>query len=818
MKPIFFLIITDVFYIPIVEDNMRLRLLAIIVFFITACGLGQSRYTLHSDMGQAPAGTMKYGLYGYDNPAILQFLESPDLLINWTTYNKKQGDDKKIGIHFAAPGFGVSIRNERQNGITATEYSVMLSEGTQSAAFGVGYSWMKGDLYPDYSSLWTFGMLLRPNPYTSFGLTEYVPSSNGNIESVAELSIRPFKNETIALFGQYLGLKEYSPLDSKWSAGASMEALPGVCITGRYFENKTVTAGVRLELGNIGVSTQSYFNTDQKYSYNSYGIRLGAYDRNILESMRTGNESNMYYVRMSRGVEYLKFRYFDNHLTLMELLQDLDAAKADPSVSGVFVNMTSISGSREMLWEVREKLRELKESGKKIHIFLDRAGINEYHFASVANKVYMDPLGTIALEGFLNRRTYYKGALQKLGIGYDEFRFFKYKSAAESFSRDKMSEADREQRQKLVDDWYKLAKNEITESRNITGVVFDSLVNDIMMFTASDAKKYNLIDEIVRWDELKERFGKDHVGLIESNLLLSNMLPHDNYWGEKPKVAVIYALGECAMESGINAYNLRRDVQAAVDDNNVKAIVLRVDSPGGDALASDYIAAVLLRAKGKKPIIVSQGMVAASGGYWLSMYADTIVAAPSTITGSIGVIGGFFYDNGFKNMIGFSTDKVQQGEHADIGTGIVLPLLNLGIPDRQLTQYERSKVEVMITGMYSEFVDKVALGRHKTHDQIHDIAQGRVWSGYDGLKNGLVDKLGGLETAINIAVEKARLKKGDYQLVEMPTPGLFDFSQLMPKLFNFSVVTEDKAIQEIKFRMQYNNRPLFMLPMDWEVK
>jgi len=222
------------------------------------------------------------------------------------------------------------------------------------------------------------------------------------------------------------------------------------------------------------------------------------------------------------------------------------------------------------------------------------------------------------------------------------------------------------------------------------------------------------------------------------------------------------------------------------------------------------------KAKGKKPIIVSQGFVAASGGYWLSMYADTIVAAPRTITGSIGVIGGWIYNKGLKDSLGISTDYVKVGDHADIGFGMTLPLIGLTIPDRNLTIDERARAESLIKTMYKEFVDKVSLGRKQKSDDIESIAQGRVWSGLDAKQNGLVDILGGLETAVNIAKERAGIPKGqDVTIVEMPKKGLFDFSKFAPKFFGIETkALSDPTIELLKFRLKHNGEPLPMLPME----
>ena len=416
-------------------------------------------------------------------------------------------------------------------------------------------------------------------------------------------------------------------------------------------------------------------------------------------------------------------------------------------------------------------------------------------------------------------RTFVKGTLEKIGIGYDEWRFFKYKSANESFSRDKMSDADREQRQKLIEDWYTIAKLDICEARNLTSEQFDTLINNEVFFLPNQAIQNGLVDLIGRWEvvmELVKQEGHEGCSFVSTRSLAKFNLPYDNHWSEPPHIAVIYALGACAMDEGITARRLVKDVEAAADDSRVKAIVLRVDSPGGDAMASDYIAEAMKNAKRKKPIIVSQGYVAASGGYWLSMNADTIVAAPSTITGSIGVIGGWIYNKGLKESLGMSTDFVKIGAHADLGFGFRLPFIGLGIPDRNLTPEERTRAEYFIKTLYKQFVEKVSLGRHKSFVEIDSIAQGRIWSGIDGKQNGLVDVLGGLETAINIAKERAGIPKDqDVTIIEMPKKGLIDFSMFMPKLFGIEAKTaSDPTIELLKFRIQHNGEPLPMLPME----
>ena len=472
--------------------------------------------------------------------------------------------------------------------------------------------------------------------------------------------------------------------------------------------------------------------------------------------------------------------------------------------------------NRELLWELREELRKFRETGKKVFIYIDRPGIDAYHFASVADKIVMDPQGMISLEGFMYGKQYYAGAMEKLGIGFHEWRYFKYKSAYEIYARKNMSEGDSTQLQKLIDDFYKLAKTDICTGRNISSAKFEDLINNFGLLLPHEALEQKLVDTLGRWDTVKDLINKlegDDKNFIQPDSISKFILPKDNYWGEKPEIALIYATGICAMDEGINARKLVIYVDQAVNDNNVKAIILRVDSPGGDGLASDIIAEALKKAKGKKPVIISQGSVAASGGYWLSMYGDTILAAPNTITGSIGVIGGWAYNKGLKEKIGVSTDYVKHGDHSDLGFGMTIPFIGLTLPDRDLTPIEQKKIDNSILTMYKEFVDKVAIGRNKSSAYIDSIGQGRVWSGFDGKNNGLVDILGGMSDAIDIAVNKAGLSGKEFEVKEYPPSPLFNFSQLMPKIPGLGL-EEESIIKNIKFRLQYNGIPMPVLPLE----
>ena len=792
---------------------MKVLNFLIIVLFTTAV-FAQQTYYRENKFWMTSPGAFKSGLYGFDNPALLNYQSKPDFYFTWTDENGRWNDFNNWGLFAAVPNFSFGLINQKFQDHSVTDYKLSAAIGSPAFSLGLGYGWSSGDLgYFGRSNMMTIGALIRPNPFVSFGFAGNILFSGLN-EGMLDLAVRPLGDEKISLFGDYVFKNYMSVLDNKWSTGIALEAYPGFRLTGRYFENKYYTVGIELCLGRISFSSMSNLDKDGKYQFNTYGIRIGAYDRNPIQTFKT--KTDYLDLNLLGDMKYARFRFFDDSKTLYEITGEIKAARDDKSIAGIAINTSGMNINRVLLWELREELRKFREAGKKVYIYIDRPGIDAYHFASVADKIIMDPQGILTLEGFMYGKQYYAGTMEKLGIGFHEWRYFKYKSAYEVLSRKDMSEGDSTQLQKLIDDFYKLAKTDICNDRKISSAKFDDLINNTGLLLPQEAVDQKLADTLGRWETVKELIKKmegEDKNFIQPGSISKFILPKDNYWGKKPEVALIYAIGVCAMDEGINTRKLVRYVDQAVNDNNVKAIVLRVDSPGGDGLASDIIAEALKKAKGKKPVIISQGSVAASGGYWLSMYGDTILAAPNTITGSIGVIGGWAFNKGLKEKIGLSTDYVKHGEHAELGFGMILPFIGLTLPDRDLTPIEQKKIDNSILTMYKEFVGKVAMGRNKSSVYIDSIGQGRVWSGYDGKNKGLVDILGGMPEALEIAVNKAGLMGEEYEVKEYPPAPLFNFNFLMPKIPGFQI-EEEPIIRNIKFRLKYNGIPLPVLPLE----
>ncbi|MDP2302895.1 MAG: S49 family peptidase [Ignavibacteria bacterium] len=791
-----------------------MKRLVLILLILSSTLFSQIRYYNNHDFSFTPPGAMKYGLYGFDNPALLSTVKKFDASFLWSDKSGNWSDFNKWGLFSGYSGLGFGMVYESAGSFSVKDYRISSAFGDEELSIGASYGWVTGDKnFFNRSNLYTLGILYRPYKYLSVGVTGYFYNQFSD-ETVFEIAARPFGNQLISLFGDYVLNQKFPNDKNRFSVGASAELYDGVALTARYFENKSLTAGLQVGLGQFGFAYQKQLDNKQKGLQNIYGIRFGGNDRNVLQPFKPKN--NYYSLSLGGGIKYQSYRFLDNSKTLHSILTSIDAAKNDPSVKGIVINAAEMQVGFEFSWELRDALESFKSTGKKVVIFFDRTNIVGYYLFSVADHLVMDPLGGLTLEGFALGRNYYKGLLESIGVGYQEWRFLKYKSAMETFSRESFSEGDREQRDRLVDEYYNIVRDAVTSSRKLTSMEFDRIVNEELYLVGNGAVEAGLVDKLARWDEIDSiliKYDGDKIKKIGTSSLIQNKMPNDNYWGKKPEVAVIYAIGGTDLNSGMRGRYLSEVIRKVGGDNNVKALVLRVDSPGGDALAADLVAEALKSFKGKKPIIVTQGGVAASGGYWVSMYADTILAAPMTVTGSIGVIGGWFYNTGLKEKLGVSTDYVKRGASADLNVGLVIPFIGALLPDRAMNEKEQALVKKRILGMYDEFVNKVATGRNKPAQEIENVAQGRVWSGRDGKKIGLIDVIGGMRESIKIAVSKAGLKEGEYNITEYPEMPLIDFSSLIPLPIS-AEFEKSKLYQDVKRRTELNGQPAAILPFD----
>ena len=484
---------------------------------------------------------------------------------------------------------------------------------------------------------------------------------------------------------------------------------------------------------------------------------------------------------------------------LNEILRNIENAKTDANIKGIYLELSSIPTSVATIQEIRNKLIEFKESGKFIVAYGESYGQSAYYLASIADKIFLNPEGAMDLHGMASQIMFYKHLLEKLDIEMQIVRGpnNRFKSAVEPYFLDKMSEANREQMDKLLGTVWGQILASISQSRNISVEQLNQIADNLdVLFNAQKALEYGLVDNLYFKDQVLDELK----GLTGSNKSI-NAVGNANYAKSykdknvsKNEVAVIYASGQIFdgkgnEEQAIYSENLSKTIRKAREDKNVKAIVLRVNSPGGSALASAIIGRELDLTKEVKPVIVSMGNYAASGGYWISAKADYIFADPTTLTGSIGVFGTFPNAQGFLNdKIGLTFDVAKTNENADFP--------NFTQP---LTEFQYNKLQEMVGKTYNDFTQRVAEGRGLRQTFVDSIGQGRVWAGADAISLGLVDKLGDMEDAIAYAVEKANLGN-DYKVTEWPKQKDF-FTRLMESM---NKTDELDAAMKQKLGVYYN--------------
>ena len=458
------------------------------------------------------------------------------------------------------------------------------------------------------------------------------------------------------------------------------------------------------------------------------------------------------------------------------ILRNIEHAKTDPNIKGIYMELSSIPTSTATLQELRDKLIEFKESGKFIACYGETYSQSAYYMASVADQIWLNPEGMVDFHGMASQIMFYKHLFEKLEVEMQIVRGpnNRFKSAVEPYFLDKMSEANREQMDKLLSTVWGQILVAISESRNISVEQLNQIADNLELMTdAKVALNYGLVDQLYYRDQVLAEL-KTMTGSSDKINAINNENYAKSYKTKNPsknEVAIIYATGQIydgkGSEDNIYSENLSKTIREAREDKDVKAIVLRVNSPGGSALASAIIGRELDLTKEVKPIIVSMGNYAASGGYWISAKADYIFADPTTLTGSIGVFGTFPNLQGLlNNKIGLTFDVAKTNENADFGS-VTQPL----------TPFQYAKLQENVVKTYDDFTRRVAEGRGLRQTYVDSIGQGRVWAGADAIEIGLVDQLGDMEDAIAFAVEKAGLGD-DYKVTELPKEKDF-FTRIM---------------------------------------
>ncbi len=456
---------------------------------------------------------------------------------------------------------------------------------------------------------------------------------------------------------------------------------------------------------------------------------------------------------------YKDFDYFDaRHDGLSDVIKAIKNAKDDSDIKGISILNDNSNLGLAQIKAVREALEDFKKSGKFVFAYANFFTQKEYYLNSVANTIYLNPIGEMEFKGLSSELLFFKDFQDKYGIKMEVIRHGKYKSAVEPFLENKMSDANREQITALLNSVWSSILTDISISRNIPTTKLNEIANQLAARTPEMAKSQHLVDKVVYEDIYHDDIRKilkvdadEDYNTIPMLDYANNVATTSKGTTSKDKIAIIYAQGEIGNGEGdvnmIGELSMRRALQDARRDEKIKAIVLRIDSPGGNALTSDLIWREIELTKKVKPVVVSMGNLAASGGYYIACNANKIFAESNTITGSIGVFGLLPNFTGLTSKMGINSEQVSTNQNAS-DYSVFKPLAD---------NYKFIAQE-SVEKIYTTFVNRVATGRKMSFEQVDAIAQGRVWSGSEAVKIGLVDQIGGLETALKYAADLVKVK------------------------------------------------------------
>lgn len=479
-------------------------------------------------------------------------------------------------------------------------------------------------------------------------------------------------------------------------------------------------------------------------------------------------------------------------LSLIQIRSAIANAKLDPNIKGIYLDLQYPMASFATLEEIRNSLIDFKKSGKFIYTYGEVMTEQAIYLSSVANKSYLNPAGGLEFNGLESEYTFMKGLFDKIGIKPEIFRVGQYKSAVEPLFRTNMSDESKEQVKSYLSSIADHIYGNIAKSRNISITELNDILNKSLIQTPEDGVKYKLITNVGYKDEFEKAL-RTEIGIKNDDKIsfinLSKYVKAEKFVKEGDRsnqIAVIVAQGDIVSgegdENSIGSEKIVKELEKARKDSKIKAIVLRINSPGGSALASDVMWREIQLVKKEKPVIASMGDYAASGGYYMAMGCDTIVAQPTTITGSIGIFGVIFnIEKMLNEKLGITMDGVKTHEFA-----------NSPSMTRTMSDAEKMMIQNSVNRGYESFTSKAAKGRHMNIDNLKAIAGGRVWTGAQAKQNGLVDILGGFEDAVKVAAKKAKLKDGEYRLKYVPTPksGIEAFVE------KFSSDKEDEKLRE----------------------
>jgi protease-4 len=684
------------------------------------------------------------------NPAGLGTNRALNLYYLRTYRSDLPGDD---ALFISAPngGFSVEFANASEN-IDFTRYSLSAGHHFGNALFwGTSYSWINSDnrFYDRYNSL-SIGLMYRRRYFSIGAIARDLnrPSLfNQKLGRTYDLGIalRPGTWRTTFSIDMQK-TQDVSEIDLSYAV--EIRPIRELMLRGAYNSDQSFDIRFGINIGNIGIGTANCFDENRKTN-----TGVGYFHFSTASITKPIPRKRLF---LDSGIQQLD--------TILRI------AKWDEDVAGILIRINGSEYGMGQFQEIRDAIMEFRESGRVVMCYITDCSTGDYIVASACDQILIHPSAGVRLIGLRSERSFYKGALDKLGIRAHLEHIGEYKSASETFTRSNMSDPHRENQNAILDDLYDQLTTDIATARGWTPEYVKQLI-DQGPFTANQARKLKIVDELIYTDGLDHRANKlaeSKVTLVNVNEYLnSGLYPHD-WTVPKPKIAIIKAEGMMLTGESftdpftgtkvMGAETIARTIRYTRQNESIKAVVLRIDSGGGLVIAADIIWNELIMLTLAKPLIVSMADVAASGGYYIAAPADVIVAEPGTITGSIGVIGGKYSFKGLYEKLGIKKEIITRGEHADFYSNY-----------SDYSHDEQVIVQKQIDEIYQDFTSKVARGRAQlTKEEVEKVARGRVWTGRQAKEKGLVDELGGLSKALSIAKKRAGLDNKVVEIVRLP--------------------------------------------------
>ena len=747
---------------------------------------------------------------GLINPAGLAFYSAMGMRYSHSFSDSSFKGDNALMISSRRGFFGLEWLNHSED-IFRRKFTLALGDRLLPNFYaGASYSWFNGSPLYDKIKLWKIGLIYHPFPRASLGFV----ADRINEPKFSSLRQRRLYRPGIAVrpYGDKLTLSS----DLRWIEGQNPTELSGnfrievLPFSRFHFSAEYVTEGMWrfgfvYDFEKTKTGAQGRLDRSQDYAGGSFFIELGALNYSpYLRSGKTG-----YMILDGSVVEESTGRslFSSPGKPFYKVILSLRKGAADPAIERLIIKIDGARFSFASAQELRNAIIEYRKRDKEVIVFLKNGSNISYYIASAAGKIVMSPSGYLDLRGIYATATFYTGTMEKLGIEAQVIKTGPHKTYGDAFTEKGLSDEAREQLEWLMDDLYKQFIKDISNGRKLTSIEMHDII-DKGPYTARDAYKAGLVDRLAYYDDLT-----DEMVLRPSETVDIYQHFNENYynsrWSEPKTIAIVYADGSIRPgKSGRSFWDgktagsstISKALKSVRRDRNIKAVVLRVNSPGGDLFATDDIHRQIELLKGKKPLVVSMGGVAASGGYYISMAGDDILASPSTITGSIGVVVGKPDMSGFYEKIGLKKETIKRGKHSDIRS-----------IDRPATEEEIGLVERQVEQYYGDFVNKVSQWRKIDVDSVEAIAGGRVWTGKQAIENGLVDSYGGVWDAIELARNRAGIDSEDKLIIK--TYPKYGFS-----LFGAPVTAViESEIADI-FKGRYRNGFSLRLPYDLEIE